>query len=109
MPWCDVQDWIVANLGWYYVLVVAFFVLFVIVLAASPFGRIKLGRDNEEPEFGVLSWFSSWSILYPGWWTQWAPFVGMLIARISRSRVADARLTVCGLRRSLGSPSILGL
>lgn len=52
------QSWIVSNLGWYYVLLIAFFVVFVIVLAASPLGRIKLGRDEEDPEFGVMSWFA---------------------------------------------------
>lgn len=53
-----VQGWIVENLGWYYVLLIAFFVAFVIVLAASPLGRVRLGRDDEKPEFGVMPWFA---------------------------------------------------
>lgn len=32
------------------------------------------------------SWFSGWTILYWAWWSSWAPFVGLFIARISRGR-----------------------
>lgn len=53
-----VQSWIVRNLGWYYVLIIGGFVGFVLFLGFSRLGRIKLGRDDEEPEFGLLSWFS---------------------------------------------------
>lgn len=31
-------------------------------------------------------WEAAWTIFYWGWWTSWAPFVGMFIARISRGR-----------------------
>src|SRR5699024_8508308 len=41
---------------WFYMLVAAFFVLFVISLAISPLGKIKLGKDDEEPEFSWFSW-----------------------------------------------------
>src|SRR5699024_818356 len=40
----------------FYMLVAAFFVLFVISLAISPLGKIKLGKDDEEPEFSWFSW-----------------------------------------------------
>ncbi|MBU3671446.1 MAG: BCCT family transporter [Sinobacteraceae bacterium] len=32
------------------------------------------------------SFFRDWTIFYWAWWTAWAPFVGMFIARISRGR-----------------------
>lgn len=48
--------WMITNFGWFYMLITAFFVLFVIVLAISPFGRIRLGKEGEEPEFSWLSW-----------------------------------------------------
>lgn len=54
----SVQGWIVANLSWYYLVIVAFFVAVAIGLGVSRLGRIKLGRDDEEPEFGVFTWFS---------------------------------------------------
>lgn len=58
MVLANVNDWIVAYLGWYYMLVVGGFVLFAIVLGFSKFGKITLGRDGEKPEFGVFSWFA---------------------------------------------------
>ena len=54
----SVNDWIVAYLGWYYMLVIGAFVVFSIVLGFSKFGKITLGRDGEKPEFGVFSWFA---------------------------------------------------
>src|SRR5699024_4329870 len=38
--------------------VVGLFVAFAIVIGFSKFGRIKLGKDDDKPEFGVLSWFA---------------------------------------------------
>ncbi|MGB6244201.1 MULTISPECIES: BCCT family transporter [Gordonia] len=51
------QDWIVTNLGWYYMLIIACFVVFTIALCFSRLGRIRLGSDDEAPEFGMVSWF----------------------------------------------------
>ncbi len=52
-----IQGWIVAQLGWLYVLVIALFIAFALVVCFSKFGRIKLGRDDDKPEFGWLTWF----------------------------------------------------
>ncbi|HSE09126.1 MAG TPA: BCCT family transporter [Nocardioidaceae bacterium] len=49
---------VVTDLGWWYILVVTGFVAFAIWIAASPMGRIRLGKDGEEPEFGLKSWFA---------------------------------------------------
>lgn len=49
---------IVGDLGWYYVLLVTSFVVFSIWIALSPMGGIVLGRQSEEPEFGLKSWFA---------------------------------------------------
>jgi choline/glycine/proline betaine transport protein len=53
-----IQSWIVTNLGWYYVLLIAGFVGFVLFIGLSRLGTIRLGKDDEEPEFGLMSWFS---------------------------------------------------
>jgi len=50
--------WVVHNMGWLFALVASGFVLFVIWLAAGRFGRIPLGRDDEEPEFRTVSWIA---------------------------------------------------
>ncbi|ROZ63309.1 BCCT family transporter [Kocuria soli] len=54
----SVQGWIVSTLGWYYMLIVGGFVAFTVVVGLSRMGDIRLGRDDEEPEFGVFSWFA---------------------------------------------------
>ena len=46
------------SVGWYYVVVVTGFVLFAVVVAASRMGNLKLGKDDDEPEFGLFSWFA---------------------------------------------------
>ena len=53
-----VQFAIVASLNWYYVLIAAVFVVFALVMGFSRFGSIKLGADDDEPEFSMMSWFS---------------------------------------------------
>ena len=49
---------IVGDMGWYYVLIVASFVVYAIWLALSPMGDIVLGKQDEEAEFGLKSWFA---------------------------------------------------
>ncbi|MEE1651488.1 BCCT family transporter [Brachybacterium sp. J144] len=49
---------VVSSVGWYFVLVVTAFVAFGIIVAVSRMGNIKLGKDDEEPEYGLFSWFS---------------------------------------------------
>jgi choline/glycine/proline betaine transport protein len=58
-------DWIsaantsvVTELGWWYIIIVTGFVFFALWLAFSPMGAITLGKDGEEPEFGLKSWFA---------------------------------------------------
>ncbi len=52
------QAWITHSAGWFYVLAVAGFLVFVVVLAVSDFGRIKLGPDHSEPDYSHGSWFA---------------------------------------------------
>ncbi|MFU8946461.1 BCCT family transporter [Mycetocola zhadangensis] len=53
-----IQAGIVSNFNWYYVLIAAFFVIFSLWVGFSRFGDIKLGKDDDEPEFSLGSWFS---------------------------------------------------
>ncbi|MGO1908730.1 MAG: choline BCCT transporter BetT [Brevibacterium linens] len=48
------SDWF----GWFYVLLVAVVLVFVIYLAASRYGSIKLGPEHSKPEFGLMAWAS---------------------------------------------------
>ena len=53
-----VQGWIVGSAGWFYILAVAIFLVFVVMLAASDYGRIRLGPDHSEPDYSYKSWFA---------------------------------------------------
>jgi choline/carnitine/betaine transport len=46
------------NFGWLYVIAATVFTIFVIVVAATRFGRIPLGKDGEQPQFRTASWIS---------------------------------------------------
>jgi choline/carnitine/betaine transport len=50
--------WVMGNLGWLFVLLASAFVIYIIWLAASSYGRIPLGRDDEAPEFRTISWIA---------------------------------------------------
>jgi len=50
--------WIESNLGWLFVTLASAFVVYVLWLAGSKYGRIPLGRDDEEPEFRTVSWIA---------------------------------------------------
>ncbi|MDQ0743535.1 choline/carnitine/betaine transport [Clavibacter sp. B3I6] len=52
------QSWVIEKTGWLFVLAASFFVIFVIWLAASRYGRIKLGADDEKPQFKTVSWIA---------------------------------------------------
>ncbi|WP_141578977.1 BCCT family transporter [Actinomadura sp. WMMA1423] len=49
-------EWLLANLGWLFVLAATGFVIFSLWLAFSRYGRIPLGQEGDEPEFSTVSW-----------------------------------------------------
>ncbi|EGD44169.1 choline/carnitine/betaine transporter family protein [Nocardioidaceae bacterium Broad-1] len=50
--------WVLDNAGWFFVLTASAFVVYIIWLAASKYGNIPLGRDDEKPEFKTASWIA---------------------------------------------------
>ena len=46
------------NFGWFYLWVVLGLVLFAAYVAFSRYGQLRLGGEDEEPEFTVGSWFA---------------------------------------------------
>jgi len=49
---------ITETTGWLYSVGVGFFLIALIVVAFSDWGRIKLGPDDSEPEYGFAPWFA---------------------------------------------------
>nr|WP_246021260.1 BCCT family transporter [Arthrobacter echini] len=53
-----VQENVIGAFGWYYVALVAFFVIFSLWVGFSRYGDIRLGKDEDKPEFSTMSWFA---------------------------------------------------
>ena len=54
----SVQDKVYKDLSWVYILLVSFFVIFLLILAFSRMGNVRLGADNSEPQYSFFSWIS---------------------------------------------------
>ncbi|WP_297576293.1 BCCT family transporter [uncultured Deefgea sp.] len=52
------QAWITQHFSWFYIFAVSGVFIFLIGLAVSSFGNIRLGRDDSEPEYSFLSWLA---------------------------------------------------
>ncbi|WP_405105458.1 BCCT family transporter [Micromonospora sp. NBC_01405] len=50
--------WAIDTFGWFFVVGADAFLVLAVVLALSRFGRIRLGADDDEPEFGTLVWIA---------------------------------------------------
>ena len=50
------QAWVISHFDWFYTLVVSMFPVFLVMLAFSRYGDIRLGPDDAKPEFNFLSW-----------------------------------------------------
>lgn len=53
-----IQGVIVDQFGWFYSLSASGFLVFVLWIAFSRHGRVRLGPDDAEPEYGYVTWFS---------------------------------------------------
>ncbi|CAM3840752.1 BCCT family transporter [Alkalicoccus chagannorensis] len=51
-------DWTTTYLGWTFILGASIFLIVTIFLILSPIGEIKLGEDNEKPEYPLPAWFA---------------------------------------------------
>ena len=54
----NLQNFITAKFGWFYVLAIAIIVVCMLILGFSKFGEIKLGADHAKPEYKNISWFA---------------------------------------------------
>lgn len=54
----NMQQAIVVNGSWFYVLSVAIILLVVVYLGASRYGEIRLGPDHAKPDYSLATWLS---------------------------------------------------
>lgn len=52
------KTWVAEEAGWFTVLAVAGFLVFIIGIAISGFGRLKLGPDHSRPDYSYATWFA---------------------------------------------------
>lgn len=100
----SINTWIQSNLSWYYIGVVCFILFFSIWVSLSRYGDIRLGKDDEKPEFGFTTWFSMlfscaigtgllfWSIAEPITHLQGNPFLDM--SNIQPNSIEAARMAI---------------
>ncbi|MCP4816159.1 MAG: BCCT family transporter, partial [Planctomycetaceae bacterium] len=98
------KDFIIGTLDWFYVLVVNLILFFVFWLLMSRFGNVKLGKDDDEPDFSTFSWicmlFSAglgsgliyWGVAEPMYHIQDNPF--MTRAGIEANSVEAAEVAI---------------
>lgn len=54
----NVFKFLTEQFGWFYLLAMLFFVIFMLAIAFSKYGKIKLGPDDSKPEYSYISWFA---------------------------------------------------
>jgi|AntDeeMinimDraft_5_1070356.scaffolds.fasta_scaffold06804_2 choline/carnitine/betaine transport len=54
----SVNDFIATYFGWLFVISMNVFLVFVVSIAASRWGRLRLGANDSRPEYGTWSWLS---------------------------------------------------
>jgi len=78
------KAWSIKYFDWLFIISANIFVLFCLVLIVLPVGKIKIGGQEAQPEFSLLSWFSMlfaagmgiglmfWSVAEPvAYYTEW--------------------------------------
>ncbi|MBM7571895.1 BCCT family transporter [Aquibacillus albus] len=54
----NITAFISKAFGWYYLLIIMLLLAFCIYLIFSRFGKIKLGKDDDKPDFKLATWFA---------------------------------------------------
>lgn len=51
-------SYLTKTFGWFYMLAVAFFLVFIVTVAISSWGKTKLGPDHAAPQYSFPAWFA---------------------------------------------------
>lgn len=58
-----VVAWVASRLGWFYILTAALVIVFVILVAASKQGTIKMGPDHAKPQFNLFTGWAMYALM----------------------------------------------
>lgn len=100
-----VKAFMVTTMKWYYLAIVAGFLFFSIWLMFSRYANVRLGKDDDRPEFSYFAWFAMlfsagmgiglvfWSIAEPMHHFQSNPFITEDLAETPQAAQVALRLT----------------
>ena len=54
----NINNWIIANVGWVFRIIAVGTVLVAIAAAFSKFGNVRIGGEDAKPEISTFSWFT---------------------------------------------------
>ena len=54
----SLRVWLTSTFDWVYIVSINLFILFCLVVSASPLGKIRLGGIDAKPHYSYFSWFS---------------------------------------------------
>ncbi|WP_206052582.1 MULTISPECIES: BCCT family transporter [Neptunomonas] len=104
--YADIKNWIQTTLNWYYVSLVCGFFFLCTWLTFGRLGNLRLGADEEKPEFSFFSWFAMlfgagmgiamlfWSIAEPIYHFQGNPFITMAGVEAKSAEAAQVAMRI---------------
>ena len=54
----NAKNFVASSFGWYYLLLLSSLLLLSIFLIFSPYGKIRLGKDTDRPDFSTITWIA---------------------------------------------------
>ena len=52
----NIKNLVASTFGWYYMMLMSFMVALAIFIFLSPYGKIRLGKDTDRPQFSTATW-----------------------------------------------------
>jgi choline-glycine betaine transporter len=83
----NINNWIIANVGWVFSIIAVGTVLVAIAAAFSKFGNVRIGGEDAKPEISTFSWFTI-AFIFP------THFIGTFI-KPSHADAFDMSLRPC--------------
>ena len=54
----NARNFVASSFGWYYMLLMSFMLALSFFFIVSPFGKIRLGKDTDRPQFSTVTWIA---------------------------------------------------
>lgn len=54
----NIKSFVATAFGWYYMLLMTAMIIFSLIIAFSRYGKIRLGKDKDRPEFSTPTWIA---------------------------------------------------